>query len=439
MAYAFRSRPLARWADLVLIAIGLILSRFAYFTLFPMNYELLSRGELAGGFVVSFLTFWAALILCEGTGQQETWPLLFEQICVSTGLSLILHALLNYFGLLTRSFFLILVGALFAGFLLAIGRSWIYPSVQSSEKGVLMVGWGPMAEPVASALGQPILGAVGAPEASLPSEVPFLGELHDLEKIVREQRPAHILLASPAESALPSALLQLRLRGFAVNDVPALYERLFERVYCRGLEPAEMLLSPSLCADSRTLAIQAIYTNLIGLIFLIALSPIMIVVALAILLFARPGPAIESIECSGFQRIPFRLLRFRTLRSDGSGKMTGVGKVISCLHLANLPRLLNIVRGEIALFGPRPVRREFAQRLTEIMPFYAIRFFVKPGILGCAPTRPAKRLVSEMREIEYDLYYIKQASPILDLEILIRKLSGGRGRELPGPELAGSL
>jgi len=159
---------------------------------------------------------------------------------------------------------------------------------------------------------------------------------------------------------------------------------------------------------------------------------------LAILLCAGPGPVLESVECSGFQRIPFRLLRFRTLRGDGSGQWSGVGKMITRLHLANLPRLINIVRGEIALFGPRPVRREFAERLAQIMPFYAMRFFVKPGIFGCAPASAAAPM-SELREIEYDLYYVKQASPLFDVEILMRAFSGGGRPEVAGPEMAGAV
>jgi lipopolysaccharide/colanic/teichoic acid biosynthesis glycosyltransferase len=443
MRHALRSRSLANWADLVLISTGIALSQVAYSILFPANYAFLTRGELAGGFLVSLVTFWAALRLCEGTGPQETWPLLLEQFCVGTGLSLVLDALFNYFQLLTRSFFLIVVGALLAACLLGIARQWIYPRVEGSAAGVLMIGFDPLANQVARSLGQPILGVVGAPASSVPSGIPFLGEVRDFEKIVSERRPAHILIASRNRASIPSpsVLLKLRLRGIAVSDVPALYERLFERVYCRGLDPADMLLSPALCADSRTLAIQAVYTNLIGLFFLIALSPVLAIVTVAILLLAGPGPAIESVECSGFQKIPFRLLRFRTLRNDGSGSMSGVGRVLARLHLVNLPRLINIVRGEIALFGPRPVRREFAQRLTEIMPFYSIRFFVKPGIFGCgqAQLHPATRPVCELSEIEYDLYYIKQASLLFDLEILIRTLSGVRRTALPASEFAGAL
>ena len=437
-------------AEPVLISAGFAASRLAYRFLFPENYARLTTEELIGGFLVSVVTFWAALRLCEGAGLEESWQLLFQQFCVGTGLSLVVHAVFNYFQLLTRSFFLIVVGGLLAAFFLGIARMWIYPriypAVEIPPEGVLIVGSDPLANQLARALGQPILGVIGPPFSGvLPnaaSAIPILGEFSQFEEIVSERRPTHILMASQdwASSISPFALWKLRRRGISISDIPSLYEKLFERVYCRGLYPAEMLLSPALSADSRTMAIQAVYTNLIGLFFLIALSPVLAVTGLAVALFSGPGPILESVECSGFQKISFRLLRFRTLKTDGSGAPSRVERLISRLHLVNLPGLINIVRGEMALFGPRPIRREFARRFTEMMPFYSIRFSVKPGILGWSQAHryPDSDPVDELREIEYDIYYIKQASPLLDLEILIRTLFGRRSYESPAGEFAQS-
>jgi lipopolysaccharide/colanic/teichoic acid biosynthesis glycosyltransferase len=427
-------------AEPVLISAGFVASRVAYRVLFPENYARLTTGELAGGLLVSVVTFWAAVRLCERTGEEVSWALLFQQFCVGTGFNLVVQAVFNYFQLLTRSFFLILVGGMFAALLLGIARLCIYPRIYPRAapifpNGVLIVGSDPIANRLARSLGQPILGVIGSPHSG--AGIPVLGEFSQFDEIVSERRPTQILMASHdwASGISPSALWKLRLRGITVSDIPNLYEKLFQRVYCRGLYPAELLLSPALSADSRTMAIQAIYTNLIGLFFLIVLSPVLAVTTVAVALFSGPGPILESVECSGFQKISFRLLRFRTLKADGSGTPSRLERIISRLHLVNLPRLINIVRGEMALFGPRPVRREFARRLTEMMPFYSIRFSVKPGILGWSQVHldPA---VDELREIEYDIYYIKQASPLLDLEILIRMLAGRKRSELPAAELA---
>lgn len=431
---------LVKWAELILISAGLAAGIGAYRIFFPYNYQLLTTTELALGFVVSLLAFWVTLRLSEVSSRVS--PLLFlRQLCAGTGLSMVLQALLNYSQLLTRSFFLILVGGLFAALLLAIARPWLYRRTEDTPASLVMVGFDPIAGRLASLLGEPIIGVIGAPTSGVPPEMPILGDLDQFEEIIAQRRPTHILVVAQdwERNVSPSVLLDLRFRGVQLFQVSALYERLLERIYCRGLYPAEMLLSPLLCVDSRTMAIQAVYTNLIGLFLLVILSPLLAVVALAVLLFSGPGPVLETIQCSGFQKIPFYMLRFRTLRTDGTGTISGVGRIISRLGLVHLPLLINIVRGEMALIGPRPVRLEFTQRLLELMPFYSIRYFVKPGILGYlrAQIQSASGPTSDLEEIESDLYYIKQASPGLDLEILIRTVLGERPRELPQAEFSG--
>ncbi len=245
-----RGRPwLIRLAEPVLISAGFVASRVAYHLLIPENYARLTTGELAGGFLVSVVTFWAALRLLERAGQRESWTILLQQFCVGTGLSLVVHAVFNYFQLLTRSFFLIVVGGLFAALFLGIFRLWIYRRVyretEISPEGVLIVGSDPIANELARSLGQPILGAIGppssgsvadiAPDAVAGAAIPVLGEIRQFEKIVSERRPTHILMALQdwASSISPSALWKLRLSGVTISDIPGLYEKLFQRVYCR--------------------------------------------------------------------------------------------------------------------------------------------------------------------------------------------------------------
>jgi lipopolysaccharide/colanic/teichoic acid biosynthesis glycosyltransferase len=265
-----------------------------------------------------------------------------------------------------------------------------------------------------------------------PEGVPILGSLDACEEIIRYQRPTHMVIGmSDWDSRIsPSILLKCRLAGTVVEDAPAVYERLFHRVSCQRLQPMDLLLSSSLRGDSRTMAIQAVYTNLIGLSFLIALSPVLLLVSFAIALSSGGGPVLESVDCAGFRYIPFRRLRFRTRRTDGSGQMTRLGRAITRLHLANLPQLINVVRGEMALVGPRAVRQDFAHFLTELMPFYSHRFSVKPGIMGWARLHLDARGLpaDECLQAEYDLYYIKEGSPWLDGQILLDSLSrGGAG------------
>ena len=111
--------------------------------------------------------------------------------------------------------------------------------------------------------------------------------------------------------------------------------------------------------------------------------------------------------------------------------MTGVGRIISRLRLANLAQLLNVVRGDMALVGPRPVRSEFARYLTDVMPFHSHRFSVKPGILGWAQMHTSRgdQLTDECRRIEYDLFYIKEGSLWMDAEIMLESVAPAKDRD----------
>ena len=225
--------------------------------------------------------------------------------------------------------------------------------------------------------------------------------------------------------------MNCRLSGLVLEESPAVYERLFSRVCCERLQPVDLLLSSALRGDSRIIAIQSVYTNLIVLALLLVLSPFMLIIGIAVGLFSGPGPVFETLECAGFQYIPFRLLRFRTTRLDGTGTMTRVGQFISRFHLANLPQLLNVVRGDMALVGPRPVRSEFARYLTDVMPFYSHRLSVRPGIIGWAQMHAPHgvSLQDGCREIEYDLFYVKEGSLWMDAEIMIESVGPARGKE----------
>ena len=229
-----------------------------------------------------------------------------DLLLVGTGLDLIAQATLNYFALLTRSLFLIVAGVFAAALFLTFARRGFRAARAGLSKGTLMVGYDPLTQQLAGALGQPVLGMVGE-AAVCPQGIPYLGGDSQFAEVIEQKRPAYILVSEYSRARIsPAILLAQRLRGVIVRTTPGLYESQLHRIYCRGSQPVDLLLSPSLSArESRILAIQAIYTNLIGLVLLIVLSPLLLVVSLAILLFSGGGPVFETVECSGFPQYPF--------------------------------------------------------------------------------------------------------------------------------------
>lgn len=406
----------------MLIGTGFLAALLIYNTL--LGGGLGPKGMLAGS-GASILAFWIAAELRSGTRESATswWIVFVEQFCLGTGANLLLHAVLTYVLFVRRTPILVTLGGLLASALLTLYGRW---NAGRENRRYLMLGFDSISHTVAAAIPHPIVGTVASDAAQLPSGMRWLGGFDQLDSILREYRPTDIVVEMKGWSSriLPATLLNCRLAGVDVIGAPSLYEQLFGRVCCQRLRPGDLLLSAALCGDARTMAVQSVYTNLFGLALLIALAPLILFIALVVWLFSGHGPVLESFECAGFQHIPFRLLRFRTTVQGGMGEKTRVGRWISLLHLTNLPQLLNVVRGDMAIVGPRPVRSEFAGYLTAAMPFYSHRFSVRPGIIGWAQVnfRGFRSVPDECAQIEYDLFYIKEGSLWMDLEIMQENL-----------------
>jgi lipopolysaccharide/colanic/teichoic acid biosynthesis glycosyltransferase len=428
------SRP-GRIVDFALVAVGFAIAIGIYQAFLGGG---LTVPEMAVGSGASAVAFYLAIQLRPGSASasESEWVLVVEQFCLGTGVNLLLHAILTWAYDVRRAPFLVAGGGFFAAVLLAAAREWVYRKRGRGQR-VLLIGFDSIGRILAGRLGGTVVGIVGVPEVSVPEEIPILGELDELREIVARVRPDRLIVdMQDWEARIPASyLMDCRRAGVRVEESPLVYESLFSRVCCQRLEPVDLLISAALRGDARTMAIQAVYTNLIGLTSLIILSPVMLLATLAIVCFGGRGPVFERVECAGFQYIPFRLLRFRTTSTAGDERKTWAGHVISRFGLVNLPQLINIVRGDMALVGPRPARRQFAWHLTEVMPFYGHRFSVKPGIIGWAqvhaPKGPSRDLPEECRDIEYDLFYIKEGSLWMDIEILVDAMFGSPQRRSP--------
>jgi lipopolysaccharide/colanic/teichoic acid biosynthesis glycosyltransferase len=365
----------------------------------------------------SALTSWlAATSLLEGEAGVGLW---IDQLFYAAGLTMLFQYALAYvFGFWPSPVMAILAGAVLSVAFMAVLRKWLHPGLAGARSGVLFLGFDSVAAALAPVLRRQTFGVVESDAARVPPYLAYLGAPGGLAKIVAEKRPSRIVATGGHASA--RLLLELQYSGTPVIEGAALYESLLGRLRWDALRPTDLLFSRSTNADRLGMAVQAIYTNVIGVAALLVLSPLLILPLAAIALFGRGGPALEHTECLGFQMIPFKLLRFGTLGRDG--RPHAVGKALTALHLVFLPRLVNVVRGEMAFFGPPPVRLEFARRLGRLIPVYAHRFTVKPGILGWSQMNlgSSTDTPDEALRLEYDLYYVKQNSVSLDLEILLR-------------------
>ncbi len=172
-----------------------------------------------------------------------------------------------------------------------------------------------------------------------------------------------------------------------------------------------------------------------ALFLLIVFSPFFLVVYLIILMVSG-RPVFYSQERLGFQEIPFKLIKFRTMIKNAEGsagpqwsqkgdvRVTGIGKVLRKTRLDELPQLINILKGDISFVGPRPIRKHFADIVEQQAPFYSLRFMIKPGLTGWAQVHYdyGGTVEGHIDKFQYDLYYIKHASLFLDLFIILKTL-----------------
>ncbi len=182
--------------------------------------------------------------------------------------------------------------------------------------------------------------------------------------------------------------------------------------------------------------------SLLALALLFVTLPLWLVVALAIRL-ESPGPIFFQQRRTGLFNQEFDIIKFRSMYQDAEKdgarwaarndcRITRVGAFIRRMRIDELPQLLNVLRGEMSLVGPRPEREVFIRDLEKQVPFYRFRHMVKPGVTGLAQVKYTygASLEDAMHKHRYDLYYIKYHSLWLDMKILLQTVGivvGARG------------
>lgn len=245
---------------------------------------------------------------------------------------------------------------------------------------------------------------------------------------------------------LLDALTMSEERGITVTTMPMIYEELLGRVPVHLLN-TDWLLRSFYDMSHASLFFEIakrffdIAGGLIGMVFLILLTPL---VAAAILLDTG-RPVFYTQERLGLRGSTFNMIKFRTMvqnaEMDGvarpaaehDSRITRVGSFLRKSHLDEMPQFLNVLRGELSLVGPRAERPQIVKELQREVPFYRARLLVRPGITGWAQVNQNYAAGAEENtvKLEYDLYYIKHRSLLMDLSILFhtfKSIFGLKGR-----------
>jgi sugar transferase (PEP-CTERM system associated) len=265
--------------------------------------------------------------------------------------------------------------------------------------------------------------------------------------LVKSEGVSRILIAGPERGQRFPAqdLVTLRLSGIPVEDCHTFYERLMSKIFITDLRPSWILLSNGFQRTVWILFTKRTMDIIVSGLGLLLAAPVAAIAAIAIKLDS-PGPVLYSQERVGADEVPFILHKFRSMRCDaenasgpqwavkGDPRVTRVGRIIRKLRIDEIPQVMNVLRGEMSLVGPRPERPFFVHQLKEKIPYYELRFTVKPGITGWAQISYdyGDDEADAVEKLQYDLYYTKHMSPFFDLQILfetVKVVLLGRGAQ----------
>jgi exopolysaccharide biosynthesis polyprenyl glycosylphosphotransferase len=235
---------------------------------------------------------------------------------------------------------------------------------------------------------------------------------------------------------LSQYLLECQVNGLQVFWLPDFFDKLCHKIPVDHVDPVWMFNAMRQPASRMKLASK----QLLDWTLIILALPVLFLLfpLLAILVkLSSDGPIFYRQTRCGYAGKLFTILKFRTMyqdaekdgkprwATDSDPRITPIGRILRKSHLDELPQLINILRGEMSLTGPRPERPEFVQELEKQIPFYRTRFLVKPGLTGWAQVKyDYGSSVEDARiKLEYDCHYVCHYSVAFDIYIMFHTIS----------------
>jgi sugar transferase (PEP-CTERM system associated) len=443
-------------------------------TYFPTRTLLLTLSEA----VLVTSGFLLAVLFSSTTAEDARIYLLYEEGANRIGLVVLVFLLLMYYfdlyntSILTnrREVLTRLVGVLGCTFVALAALYYAFPAASLGGKvlwsGVIIIavavpvwrsfffmlnssdrfaeriviyGDGPLATPLMDSiasrpeLGLRVAGYVGS--ESGVAGIPTIAQ-DEIDEFARREGVHRIIVTmGDRRGKLPvGELLKLKAGGIQIQDGPEYYETVTGKIPLEALRLSWLLFSPGFHVRAPLRFYKRIFSLLFGSIALILASPLMAVAAVAIKLDSR-GPALFRQARVGEHGKLFTVYKFRSMY-EGSDKgilhpaqhddprVTRVGKWLRRSRLDELPQLFNVITGDMAFVGPRPMTPKDEEECAAQIPFYRERWLIKPGATGWAQiNRGYNATIDDHKEkLAYDLFYIKNVSVGLDIYILFSTL-----------------
>jgi Undecaprenyl-phosphate glucose phosphotransferase len=270
-----------------------------------------------------------------------------------------------------------------------------------------------------------------------PGGIPVIGTYSELGQFLNRADIDQIVVALPLEDQqyLPEIMEELKDSILDIKIIPDLYQFASVGGAIEEFEGLPVISLQSCPLDGINLFTKRTLDLCIATCALLVFAPLMMIIAVLIKLTSR-GPVLFKQERVSFDGSRFSIIKFRTMYTDaeasgpgwttpGDDRVTPLGRLLRSTSLDELPQLLNVLRGDMSIVGPRPERPVFIKEFRQKIPRYMLRHKVPAGITGWAQVHGWRGDTSIDKRIEYDLYYIENWSLLLDLKIVLMTVVNG--------------
>ncbi len=321
---------------------------------------------------------------------------------------------------------------------------WLYYLILKKRifvQHILIIGTGEFATQIAREVegkndsAHKTMGFVGESDVAFnPHNVPVHSEIKDMVKYCLKNDISTIVIAlDDRRNKTPSGnLLACKLNGISVQQGADFYESVTSKLLVEKIDPSAIFFSNGFTMGRFSEKAKRTIDISLSILGIIVSFPVTILSAI-IIKFGSPGPVFYLQERVGARGITFKIIKFRSMCQDAEKngavwamendtRVTRYGNFIRKTRIDEIPQLINVLKGEMSLVGPRPERPVFVEELSNDIPFYDIRHHVKPGITGWAQVcyRYGASTEDSLRKLEYDLYYMKNQSIALDILIMFQ-------------------
>ena len=267
--------------------------------------------------------------------------------------------------------------------------------------------------------------------------LPVLGHESKVHKIINEHNVNDLIIAldKPTSERVLDTIVNINGSPVSLKVVPDMYEVVMGMARTDqlvGVPLIDINLNIDTFYSKRLKRGLDIFLSLMGLVLIF---PLWLLIMITIKVDSK-GPIFYKQERCGKNKKYFNIIKFRSMILDAEDKtgpvwsdledkrITRVGKFLRRLHLDETPQLINIIKGEMSIVGPRPERPYFIEKLIKEYPFYQRRLKIRPGITGWAQIKqPFDTTVKDVRQkLKFDFYYIENLSFRLDIKIIINTI-----------------